>query len=1025
MKDRNIALYCGLCYKMEIFMKKILMLLLIPAILAGSVLLAVSCDRNGNKNSDDPNDDSFWLKEEKVFSPTDIERTGTDKEVSDLYQNIKTAKPDNIVLTAGEQVLVLEKRNDNTYAIKTYIVNGSDYIPMFAAGEEIVKGIGYPSEYEVKTVDGNETCIMKGSGNGHAFTLTCTALADMNLLHFSLDVKIGSNFSLTRLDFGLTMEGKASVSYGQMPISIYGNMYGYDSVGIGMPAAYLWDKGREAVILFDYTNMTWMGSGVYLPGRSGYVDAVVRGEDTVLGLCYGMNNRNRPVDAGTLSSGSSMKIEFYLYSGLSAKRTGVDCIAVKTAVMASVHPTMVEYPSVRDDLKDSVTLNWEEFADGTAEALLNPLAYNKVSMNLKDPVLTSEKRGSAVYMSYARQTSERYSHTDYSCNNNWLAALAAYNRLKGNEDVNTLVSAKMDALQFYYDPEANMIRWGFRYNNQVGAVEMPWQNFFYHSDIYRSSMHASTEDFSPAALSNLLSSIEGMTELVENSGYVLSQWIDPIEKKSETQKDVPALNIVYEPWQIGTYAYVCVKGYDISGSQEYLDMAATSLTKVIEEVHYKVENEIYTKEFTDSAEFPITELFGSANGTYAAYRLFELTGEEKYLNYSEAFFGMLSQLTFWYDDNMSDAAKNSTLLGLFEPHGGASHACPWESIEAILPLTEILDATGEYAFNDLILAIINCQRVSSYSFYPVTWSEDFKNQWAYNQEDFYYIPTEPLYNTIGNGNGDYGALYMSSLSLWNYLLYEAFGTVDNADVMALCTDIHTNYESAVRGAERSFILYNPTNETVTVTFTQHELPDGSYIMTVEGQEGKEYTAAELTDGIRFTLESRSSLRLEVVSASTAVLVEANQEVMTRYRLAMAYHTVTEKVQSIARESFAEIFPDADEDELDTLANYVCTYMTYEEAMAHALNSKTAADAKQSFCERAIANAKVKKLYDENAEVQLPSEYVTLLEAVDQACNLYRGGSFKEAYLLCDSLVDAIENNTEKELAETLISDAGA
>lgn len=101
-----------------------------------------------------------------------------------------------------------------------------------------------------------------------------------------------------------------------------------------------------------------------------------------------------------------------------------------------------------------------------------------------------------------------------------------------------------------------------------------------------------------------------MTELVENSGYVLSQWIDPIEKKSETQKDVPALNIVYEPWQIGTYAYVCVKGYDISGSQEYLDMAATSLTKVIEEVHYKVENEIYTKEFTDSAEFPITELFG-------------------------------------------------------------------------------------------------------------------------------------------------------------------------------------------------------------------------------------------------------------------------------------------------------------------------------------------------------------------------------------------------------------------------------
>ncbi len=1009
-------------------MKKALLLLLVTVLLVGVIFVAASCD-NSTTSSDGPteltpDDNAYWYQEENVFCPTDIDRTGTDKNVNELYKDIKESKPQNIVLTSGEQALVLAKDGD-VYDIKIYIVSGKDYIPLFTTEvKELVDGLGKPNAYETKTIDGNKAVVMTGGDGGHSFTLTCTALKDEGLLHFELDAQMGKAFSLSRQDFGFAMKGCAEVTYGQMPTSIYGNMLGYDNVGIAMPAAYLWDKGREAVVLFDYTDTAWMASGIYLPGRQGYVDGKYRTGYTSLGLCYSNDKNNRPVGAGTVTKGQTLNLDFYIFAGLSAKRQGISCIARKAEVMSSIHPTKVVYPEVRNDLKDQVTLSWEEFSEGTVSGLMNNLAFNKVSMNLKDPIAVSDNRGEILYLSYARQTADRYTATDYSCNNNWLAAMASYNRIKDNKDVATMVTSKMDALQFYYDPDSDMYRYGFRYENQLGKYSMPWQNGFYHTDVYRSTMHSSPEDYSPSALANLLSTVKGgWTELVVNLDYVLPQWTDPVNKKAETQQDVPDLAIVYEPWQIGSYAYTCLKSYEVTGDKSYIDLASTALNKVINEVTFNVQNKVYTKTYQDSAEFPITELFGTANGTYACYRLFELTGEEKWLTYSEAFFGMLSQLTFWYDDNMSNNAETSTWVGLFEPHGGASNPCPWESIEAVLPLTEILNATGDYLFNDLILAILNTQRVSAYNFYPVTWSTSFRNQMAYGQEDFYFIPTEPMYNTIGNGNSDYGALYMSSISFWNYLMYEAFATVDNRDVMILNTDVQANFENAVRGATRNFVLYNPKSERVTVKMAHHELPDGNYIVTVEGGKSKTYTAAELKPGLPYTVASRPDIRIKVVAEDESLLVAAGQDTMTRYHLATAFNLVIEKVQDIAREKLATLYPIATEKELNNLVQYVLTYMTYEDTMAHALNSNSVDSLKQQMVNRQITTIELKKLYNENANVQLPTEYITILDQLDAATVLYREGKCKEAYLLCDGIIKAVQDCTEAEFVASLSADS--
>ncbi|MBO4414049.1 MAG: hypothetical protein J5830_05015, partial [Clostridia bacterium] len=569
-------------------------------ILLTAAVAAAACTGTEPGNiSDDIDSDAFWLRKTPVFTPSDVTRTKNSANVSDLYDNIKTGKPGSVILTCGEQALALSENGDGEKQIVTYVFRDDDWIPVFDGCLPIVPEIGGIKTWEMAKIKGNNAVILKGGSEKTPFTLTCVALEENDLISFDLTINLKNDYFLIKRDIGLTMSGKAEVTYAQAPVGIYGNMWGYDSVGIGMPSAYLWDKGREAVIFVDYSDMSWMRNGIYRVPENGYVAAAVRGDSTVLGLCYGTNNRGRPISGGTVPSGETMRVTFYLYEGISAKRTGLDCLTKKALVMSSIHPTEAGYiPKIREEYSETVALSWESFANGTVGSLFEDAVLNKVSMNMRDPILSSDTRSSTHYVSYDRQSSDsqadRRTHTDFSCNYNWLASLAAYNRIKGDPKVAEMVSSKMDSMQFYYDPETNIYRWGLRYNNRIDnvnnptSVEMPWQNLFFHQETYRSSMAAEDKDFNPAVLSNMLSSLSGLDELVKNSNYVLSQWIDPYRKVSTTQRDVPVLGTVYEPWQIGTYADILLKAYDITGDSSYLEEAKNSVVKVAEKVSYKV-----------------------------------------------------------------------------------------------------------------------------------------------------------------------------------------------------------------------------------------------------------------------------------------------------------------------------------------------------------------------------------------------------------------------------------------------------
>ncbi|MBO4355347.1 MAG: hypothetical protein J5850_00645, partial [Clostridia bacterium] len=387
-----------------------------------------------------------------------------------------------------------------------------------------------------------------------------------------------------------------------------------------------------------------------------------------------------------------------------------------------------------------------------------------------------------------------------------------------------------------------------------------------------------------------------------------------------------------------------------------------------------------------------------------------------YLSWSEDFFGMLMQLTFWYDDNFTTAAESSTWLGLFEPHAGAAHPCPWETIEAYIPLTEILDATGDYVFNDLILKLFNCERVSAFNFYPITWSSQFRGQAAYSASDFYGIPTEPMYNSFGGGNSDQGALYMSSISFWNYLMFSAFGEADNRDIMALNVNVLSGYEEAMRSAERTFVLFNPNSQSVAFKFVQNNLADGQYTVAFAG-ESRVYSSEELKSGIEFTLEAGSSIRVSVTNSDVNVKVVARQDEMTRQRIAYAYYLLREEIQGFTAVKFKGLFPDARDEDIELLCNYVMTYMDYGTALAYAIDASNKSEkgfygdnVLSSLCNiyslRSVLNGKLKKLVTELDE--LPSYYKDMIAAIDSANELMKSGEYVKSYSLCDGIIDCIE-----------------
>jgi hypothetical protein len=330
------------------------------------------------------------------------------------------------------------------------------------------------------------------------------------------------------------------------------------------------------------------------------------------------------------------------------------------------------------------------------------------------------------------------------------------------------------------------------------------------------------------------------------------------------QNDVKQLGLIREPWQAGAYAHLMLHAFDITSEKEYLIEAQRAVETLMEQMEFRVQNQIYDRQYNDVAEFPITELFGNAYGIAAAHRLHEATRNPKFLRYSRDFMNTLLRLTFWHEDETTPVSRELRNAGLFYPHGGAHVATPWETSEAHLMIAWTLKHDREHPLTELLLKLSNLNRINSFYFFPAFWTQpvlalDTKKRPAQGS----YFPIEPFYSLEGTGGHRGGtAAYMAGLALWNTWLYEALAEASDRDIMVLNLDAMQDYERALSGVERHFLAYNPTATGRTCRVMFKHVPDADHLMTI-GSVETSHPAAELREGLSLTLKTGEHVRITV------------------------------------------------------------------------------------------------------------------------------------------------------------------
>lgn len=775
------------------------------------------------------------------------------------------AAPARVELATAQQKLVFTQ-TDGVFVLSTFVRDGQAWRAMFNAGRPLLAGPLFdlqPTRYAVLT-HSPERKAVEFSGQHpqpeYHWTLRVEATADSPLFRFVITCQLPAPLSLKSPQPVVALwlrQTNVAFQLDQGPDSIYGS--GGISHGYGFPAAYLWDAGREAAVFFNMTPMRWMQrDGV---ARFNDVRIMTRSDSgqTGLGLHF-KKLSGRRLPAGT------MVIEFFLYQDIRPlKPTGLEALDTMVRTFAPLHPS--ESGAPRNQLTGEPA-KWEPFARRAMNDLMTvpqtmtvlPAPWHDAPLELVPPQEKMIVHSGGVRTNLA-QTRMPW---DFSTVNNHLTPWLLLARVYGDDRALQVGLQKKDALPRFYDPRAQLIRHGTRQPPHVGNLEMSWQNFFFHEETLRAASATGAGDFNPAVAGRFLMAMEGLRALAREVDYVFPQWFDPYQKQPVVQNDVKQLGKVREPWQAGTYAWLMWQAFDLTGEKEFLSEAQRSIETLLERMHYRVQNEVYDREYREPAEFPITELFGNAYGIAAAYRLYEATGNAKLLHYSHDFMNTLLRLTFWYEDESDPASRELHNAGLFYPHAGAHVATPWETTEAHLMIAWTLKHDPAHPLTDLLLKLSNLNRKNSFYFFPATWTAPVRALHHTNPtQPGQYFPVEPFYCLEGPG-GHHGqtAAYMAGMALWNAWLYEALAEASNSQIMVLNLDVLEDYEAALSGVERHFLVYNPTPASQTFRVVFKHLAEADSLVLI-GEREETHAAAELRPGWSLTLPPGGYQRLTV------------------------------------------------------------------------------------------------------------------------------------------------------------------
>jgi hypothetical protein len=487
---------------------------------------------------------------------------------------------------------------------------------------------------------------------------------------------------------------------------------------------------------------------------------------------------------------------------------------------------------------------------------------------------------------------------DFSTCNNYLSAFLAAERASPNAERRAFLAQKTRTLPLFFDTQAGMLRHGTRYPLHVGDREMTWQNLMFAVEAVRVHRLMPAEDFEPAVGGRLLMSIPRLMELVRRSGDVPAQWFDPYALSPMVQGDVPELGVVYEPWQLGTYAWLMTEAFAMTGDAVQRDEAKRVLERLLDgSLRVSVANARYSVTYDDPADFPITEIFGNAWGMAAAARLAAAAapGEaERWRSAADAFLNSLARLTYWYESATAGDARDQAVrqAGLFRNHGGAMTGSPWENAEASLALVARLGVDAEP--RPLVLKLLNLQRLNAMSFFPRCLPGAAQPGPPVTGHVADSLPIEDAYTLEHGGRHGAGGLaaYMSGMAMWYALLFERWGRADDLEVMLVSLDVPLGFETAVDCEERRFLAYNPTPQAQPTTVRLLDLLPGTYRLILRQSDGqtaeRRVVRAELEPGFPLALPAGGWVRIELSRQGDGSSASATLRQQSRDRLAAAY-----------------------------------------------------------------------------------------------------------------------------------------
>lgn len=637
-----------------------------------------------------------------------------------------------------------------------------------------------------------------------------------------------------------------------------------------MPSSYIYNKtsGIETFFFIDFSKSNWMAPNT-IPRFSHYECGL--NNDNKFGLYQKIPLKN------SVEIKNGIRFEYFISQKFNKSEISRwDALESWISNCFTLIPSFVSFPQEG--------LSWKSFSSGCIE---NLMYENYCWENAKYPfyhAYVMDKSEIERRKSFKRAEKRIYeTMTALDITPPWLL----YLQLNNNEKQTQHVNKTIEGIKLFFDKKTE-----FFYNN-ITFIE----NEVFIIRPTELSIGDSWYFFEPIARLGWLVRIKCLknsdekwkslfkansdhaTDFVVQHNHLISAFYDPLTLKplsaaiemnpERRNKLIEMRGIKDIEWKIraknyaclGIYIYIMLQSYYFFGDTKYIDNALKSA-----DVLFNISpDELFWE--------PIENSYGVAGLT----ELYNVTKNEKYLNFANKMVLNVLRMFYWYNDNSNNLGEKRNVMGLVQACVGIRYPAMKENVETIYPWL-ILLKTGKFSID--ILKFFNLIRINSYYYFSnvidsnIIYPPRTESPCEYIPfEDLELLESPPLFSSSqkrspkGKRTGVLGReIYGSGEVIWLYLMFEALACTKDENIMILNLDLFDfNNFKYFPPLIQNFIVFNPFKESKSVSIKFKSLKSDTYTIIEKYLVAKnkivtsDYSAKNLKNSFKIELSGEESI----------------------------------------------------------------------------------------------------------------------------------------------------------------------